>query len=158
VLLNNEMDDFSVAPGVPNAYRLQGFSGNEIAPGKRPLSSMSPTFIEDERGILILGTPGGSRIISVVLLAILDYANRPQIDLPAMLRAPRYHHQYLPDRVEIEPKGFSRDWVERMQAKGHRVYEINRRWGNMQAVYIDKRSGRVEAASDPRGQGGLEWN
>jgi gamma-glutamyltranspeptidase/glutathione hydrolase len=158
VLLNNEMDDFSVAPGVPNAYRLQGFSGNEIAPGKRPLSSMSPTFVEDERGILILGTPGGSRIISVVLLAILDYANRPQIDLQAMLRAPRYHHQYLPDRVEIEPEGFSRDWVERMQAKGHRVYEINRSWGNMQAIYIDKRSGRVEAASDPRGQGGLGWN
>jgi gamma-glutamyltranspeptidase/glutathione hydrolase len=158
VLLNNEMDDFSVAPGVPNAYRLQGFSGNEIAPGKRPLSSMSPTFVEDERGILILGTPGGSRIISVVLLAILDYADQPHIDLEAMLRAPRYHHQYLPDRVEIEPEGFSRDWVARMQAKGHRVYEINRRWGNMQAVYIDKRSGRVEAASDPRGQGGLGWN
>ena len=158
VLLNNEMDDFSIAPGVPNAYRLQGFSGNEIAPGKRPLSSMSPTFVEDERGILILGTPGGSRIISVVLLAILDYADRPQIDLPAMLRVARYHHQYLPDRVEIEPEGFSQDWVERMQSKGHRVYEINRRWGNMQAVYIDKRSGRVEAASDPRGQGGLGWN
>jgi len=158
VLLNNEMDDFSVAPGVPNAYRLQGFSGNEIAPGKRPLSSMSPTFVEDERGILILGTPGGSRIISVVLLAILDYADRPQIDLPAMLRVARYHHQYLPDRVEIEPEGFSQDWVERMQSKGHRVYEINRRWGNMQAVYIDKRSGRVEAASDLRGQGGLGWN
>ena len=158
VLLNNEMDDFSFAPGIPNAYRLQGFFGNEIAPGKRPLSSMSPTFVEDERGILILGTPGGSRIISVVLLAILDYADRPQIDLLAMLRAPRYHHQYLPDRVEIEPEGFSRDWAERMQAKGHRVYEINRRWGNMQAVYIDKRSGRVEAASDPRGQGGLGWN
>jgi gamma-glutamyltranspeptidase/glutathione hydrolase len=158
VLLNNEMDDFSVAPGTPNAYRLQSYSGNEIAPGKRPLSSMSPVFIEDDRGILILGTPGGSRIISTVLLAVLDYAGRPQIDLQAMLRAPRYHHQYLPDRVEIEPEGFTQDWVERMQAKGHSVYQSSRYWGNMQAVYIDKRSGRVQSASDPRGQDGPGWH
>lgn len=158
VLLNNEMDDFSIAPGAPNAYRLQSFSGNEIAPGKRPLSSMSPTFVEDERGILILGTPGGSRIISTVLLAVLDYADQPQIDLQAMLRAPRYHHQYLPDRVEIEPEGFSQEWIAKLQARGHVVTKSGRRWGNMQAVYIDKRSGRAQAANDPRGQGGgLGW-
>jgi len=158
VLLNNEMDDFSIAPGTPNAYRLQSFSGNEIAPGKRPLSSMSPTFVEDERGILILGTPGGSRIISTVLLAVLDYADQPQIDLQAMLRAPRYHHQYLPDRVEIEPEGFSQEWIAKLQARGHVVTKSGRRWGNMQAVYIDKRSGRAQAANDPRGQGGgLGW-
>jgi gamma-glutamyltranspeptidase/glutathione hydrolase len=158
VLLNNEMDDFSIAPGAPNAYRLQSFSGNEIAPGKRPLSSMSPTFVEDERGILILGTPGGSRIISTMLLAVLDYADQPQIDLQAMLRAPRYHHQYLPDRVEIEPEGFSQEWIAKLQARGHVVTKSGRRWGNMQAVYIDKRSGRAQAANDPRGQGGsLGW-
>jgi gamma-glutamyltranspeptidase/glutathione hydrolase len=152
------MDDFSIAPGAPNTYRLQSFSGNEIAPGKRPLSSMSPTFVEDERGILILGTPGGSRIISTVLLAVLDYADQPQIDLQAMLRAPRYHHQYLPDRVEIEPEGFSQEWIAKLQARGHVVTKSGRRWGNMQAVYIDKRSGRAQAANDPRGQGGgLGW-
>jgi len=158
VLLNNEMDDFSVAPGTPNAYRLQSYSGNEIAPGKRPLSSMSPVFIEDDRGILILGTPGGSRIISTVLLAVLDYAGRPQIDLQAMLSAPRYHHQYLPDRVEIEPEGFTQEWISKLQAKGHVVTKSGRRWGNMQAVYIDKRSGRAQAASDPRGQDGAGWH
>ncbi len=159
VLLNNEMDDFSVAPGTPNAYRLRSYSGNEIAPGKRPLSSMSPVFVEDERGILILGTPGGSRIISMVLLAILEYAKRPRIDLQAMLRAPRYHHQYLPDRMEIEPEGFSQEWISKLQVKGHVVTKSNRRWGNMQAVYIDKRSGRALAANDPRGQvGGSGWN
>ncbi|HSS46209.1 MAG TPA: gamma-glutamyltransferase [Burkholderiales bacterium] len=158
VLLNNEMDDFSVAPGVPNAYRLQGFHGNEIAPGKRPLSSMSPTFVEDERGILILGTPGGSRIISMLLLALLDYAGAPRFDLDAMLGLPRYHHQFLPDRIEIEPRGFSEEWIRKLQAKGHVISKSGRRWGNMQAVYINKLKGRAEAASDPRGQGGgLGW-
>ncbi|MGH8743243.1 MAG: gamma-glutamyltransferase [Burkholderiales bacterium] len=154
VLLNNEMDDFSVAPGVPNTYRLRGFYGNEIAPGKRPLSSMSPTFVEDQRGILILGTPGGSRIISMVLLALLDYAGAPRFDLDAMLSLPRYHHQYLPDRIEIEPRGFSDDWIRKLQAKGHVISQSGRRWGNMQAVYIDKLTRRAEAASDPRGEGG----
>ncbi|HYA21142.1 MAG TPA: gamma-glutamyltransferase [Burkholderiales bacterium] len=154
VLLNNEMDDFSAAPGVSNVYRLQSFSGNEIAPGKRPLSSMSPTFVEDERGILILGTPGGSRIISTVLLAILDYLDRPQLDLQAMLRAPRYHHQYLPDRVEIEPEGFSQDWIEKLQDRGYVVLKGGRRWGNIQAVYIDKNSRHALAVSDPRGKVG----
>ena len=158
VLLNNEMDDFSIAPGVPNAYRLRSYSGNEITPGKRPLSSMSPVFVEDERGILILGTPGGSRIISMVLLAILEYVNQPQIDLQAMLRVPRYHHQYLPDRVEIEPEGFSQEWIAKLQARGHVVTKSNRRWGNIQAVYIDKRSGRAQAANDPRGQDGPGWH
>ncbi|HUL42071.1 MAG TPA: gamma-glutamyltransferase [Burkholderiales bacterium] len=152
VLLNNEMDDFSVAPGTANVYRLQSYSGNEIAPGKRPLSSMSPTFVEDERGILILGTPGGSRIISMILLAILDYADRPRVDLRQMLSAARYHHQYLPDQVEIEPQGFSEDWIAEMQARGYAVTGSARRWGNVQAVYIDKRTGLATAAGDPRGQ------
>ena len=154
VLLNDEMDDFSTGPGMPNAYRLRSYSGNEIAPGKRPLSSMSPTFVEDERGVLILGTPGGSRIISTVLLSILDYADRPQVDLRAMLREPRYHHQYLPDRVEIEPEGFSEEWIAKMQARGYVVTRSGRRWGNVQAVYIDKRTGQAMAAGDPRGQVG----
>ncbi len=154
VLLNNEMDDFSVAPGVPNVYHLQGSHGNEIVPGKRPLSSMAPTFIEDKRGILILGTPGGSRIISMVLLALLGYAETPSIDLAAILRLPRYHHQYLPDRIEIEPQGFSDEWIQSLQAKGHVISKSSRSWGNMQAVYIDKLTGRAQAGSDPREYGG----
>ncbi|MGH8751865.1 MAG: gamma-glutamyltransferase [Burkholderiales bacterium] len=158
VLLNNQMDDFSIAPGVPNAYRLQGFHGNEIAPGKRPLSSMSPTFAEDEKGILILGTPGGSRIISMLLLALLNYTQGAPFSLPALLELPRYHHQFLPDRIEIEPKGFSEEWIKNLQARGHTITISGRRWGNMQAVYVDKLSGRAEAGNDPRGQGGgLGW-
>jgi gamma-glutamyltranspeptidase/glutathione hydrolase len=97
VLLNDEMDDFSAKPGVPNAYGLVGAKANAIAAGKRPLSSMSPTFVESDAGVAILGTPGGSRIISMVLLAILDLANGqgPQ----SWVSLPRFHHQYLPDLI-----------------------------------------------------------
>ncbi len=107
VLLNNHMNDFSLAPSAPNIYKLVGNEANAIEPGKRPLSSMSPTFVEDGRGVLVLGTPGGSRIISMVLEAILAYVDQPVFDLQRMVAAPRYHHQYLPDRIEIEPGAFS---------------------------------------------------
>lgn len=153
VLLNNEMDDFSVAPGVANTYGLLGNAANAIAPGKRPLSSMSPTFVEDERGILVVGTPGGSRIISMVLLAVLDYMHNPQVDLNRMVSAPRYHHQYLPDRIELEPQVFSEVLSDELQLKGHAVEVAARAWGNMQVLYIDKNTGRISTASDPRGHG-----
>jgi gamma-glutamyltranspeptidase/glutathione hydrolase len=155
VLLNNHLDDFSLAPGAANLYKLVGSDANAVAPGKRPLSSMSPTFVEDDRGVLVIGTPGGSRIISMVLEGILDYMHQPTVDLARMLGAPRFHHQYLPDRIEIEPGGFSADWIEALKAKGHAVQEGRRRWGNMQAVFLDKLTGRVEAANDPRAQGGV---
>ena len=116
---------------------------------------MSPTFVEDDRGILVLGTPGGSRIISMVLEAILDYVDQPQIDLANLVAAPRLHHQYLPDRIEIEPGGFSDQWIAALKAKGHAVEVGRRKWGNMQVVFIDKKTGRIEAASDPRGQSGV---
>jgi gamma-glutamyltranspeptidase/glutathione hydrolase len=155
VLLNNHMDDFVLVPGVPNLYKLVGSEANTIAPGKRPLSSMSPTFVEDDRGVLVLGTPGGSRIISMVLEGILDYVDQPQTDLARLVTAPRFHHQYLPDRIEIEPGGFPDQWVEAMKAKGHAVEVGRRRWGNMQAVFLDKKTGRIENASDPRGLSGV---
>src|SRR5258708_2825007 len=155
VLLNNHMDDFVLVPGVPNLYKLVGSEANTIAPGKRPLSSMSPTFVEDDRGVLVLGTPGGSRIISMVLEGILDYVDQPQADLARLVSAPRFHHQYLPDRIEIEPGAFSESWVEALKAKGHSVETGRRRWGNMQAVFLDKKTGRIESASDPRGQSGV---
>ncbi|HSO07358.1 MAG TPA: gamma-glutamyltransferase, partial [Pelomicrobium sp.] len=157
VLLNNEMDDFAVAPGFPNAYGLVGSRANAIAPGKRPLSSMSPTFVEDRRGVLVLGTPGGSRIISMVLLAVLDYLGQEKPDLAAIVAAPRYHHQYLPDRIEVEPEGFSERWRAALAAKGHVVTVAARRWGNMQAVHVDGATGAATAASDPRGEGGVAW-
>lgn len=155
VLLNNHMNDFALAPAVPNLYKLIGYEANAIAPGKRPLSSMSPTFVEDDRGVLVLGTPGGSRIISMVMIGLLDYLLEPAPDLERMVALPRYHHQYLPDRIEIEPGGFDQAWVSALQAKGHKVEVGSRRWGNMQAVYVDGRTGKKTTASDPRAKAGV---
>ena len=151
VLLNNEMDDFSLRPDLPNAFRLRGGEANAIAPGKRPLSSMTPTFVEDAKGVLVLGAPGGSRIVSQILLAVLDYTGAPAVDLAALVSGPRYHHQWWPDRVEIEPESFSDAWRSALEAKGHRIEVGKRKWGNMQAVFRSKRTGLAQAASDPRG-------
>ena len=158
VLLNNEMDDFAASAHGANVYGLANSRANRIAPGKRPLSSMSPTFVEDQRGVLIIGTPGGSRIISMVLLAILNYAAQPQVDVRALVSAPRYHHQYLSDQIEVEPDTFPAAVLDELQLKGH-VLQVNKQpWGNMQAVWIDRASGKAFAASDPRGMGsGLAW-
>jgi gamma-glutamyltranspeptidase/glutathione hydrolase len=151
VLLNNEMDDFSAKAGVPNLYRLVGAEANAIEPGKRPLSSMSPTFVESEDGVAILGTPGGSRIITMVLLGVLDLADG---GLPASwVSRPRFHHQYLPDVVEYEADAFDDALIEALQAMGHVLEPRDPGFGNMQAVYHDRKNGRVYAASDPRGDG-----
>lgn len=151
VLLNNEMDDFTLRPDVPNSFQLRGGVANAIAPGKRPLSSMTPTFVEDDKGVLILGSPGGSRIISQVLLGVLEYMRSPAVDLQRLVAMPRYHHQFWPDRVEIEPEGFTPQWQTAIAAKGHEIHVVNRKWGNMQAVFRSKITGEAQAASDPRG-------
>ncbi len=151
VLLNNEMDDFTLRADLPNSYRLRGSEANAIAPGKRPLSSMTPTFVEDERGVLILGAPGGSRIISMVLLGVLEHLRVPEVDLQRLVAMPRYHHQFWPDRIEVEPAGFSAEWRAALQGKGHVIQQGTRQWGNMQAVFKSKKTGVAEAASDPRG-------
>jgi len=151
VLLNNEMDDFTVHADVPNSFRLRGGEANAIAPGKRPLSSMTPTFVEDSKGVLVIGAPGGSRIVSQVLLAVLDYVGASTVDVARMVSASRYHHQWWPDRVEIEPDGFPAEWRAALEAKGHRVETGKRRWGNMQVVFKSKQSGVAEAVSDLRG-------
>jgi gamma-glutamyltranspeptidase/glutathione hydrolase len=120
VLLNNELDDFTAALGASNAYGLVGFEANLPGPGKRPLSSMSPTIIlKDGKPVLVTGSPGGSRIISTVLQVIvnvLDY----RMDVAAAVAAPRLHHQWLPDEVRIE-QGFADDTLNALRAKGHRV-------------------------------------
>jgi gamma-glutamyltranspeptidase/glutathione hydrolase len=151
VLLNDEMDDFSARPGVPNAYGLTGGEANAIAPGKRMLSSMTPTFAETERGIAILGTPGGSRIITMVLLGILELAEGRGPE--AWVQRPRFHHQYLPDRIQYEPAAISTEEAARLRKMGHRLQPVDRPYGNMQALFWDYGSGDVEAASDPRGIG-----
>ncbi len=158
VLLNSEMDDFALTPQAANSYGLAGGRPNLLAPGRRPVSSMSPTFVDDRRGVLVLGTPGGSRIVSMVLLAILAYAQQPQVDLAAILEAPRYHHQYRPDRIEVEPDAFPREVLDELELRGHVVQVAPRKWGNMQVVWVDRATGQAFAASDPRGQGsGMAW-
>ncbi len=157
VLLNDEMDDFAIAPGTTNAYQLVGGSANQIEGNKRPLSSMTPTFVEDERGLLVFGTPGGSRIISMVLLGILNYVDGGRPDIEHLVSAPRYHHQFLPDNIEYEPGAFPSTWVEALKAMGHTLREGRRSWGNMQAVYVDRASGEANSYNDPRGKGGAQF-
>lgn len=157
-LLNDEMDDFSAKPGVPNAYGLVGAEANAIEPGKRPLSSMSPTFIENDRGIAILGTPGGSRIITMVLLGALDYASGG--DAKSITDRPRFHHQYLPDVVMYENEAFGDEVEQELTLRGHVLKKQMSpygggfgHYGNMQTIVWDKQKNKVTAASDTRGIG-----
>jgi gamma-glutamyltranspeptidase/glutathione hydrolase len=151
-VLNNEMDDFSAKEGVPNAFGLIGFEANEIQPGKRPLSSMSPTIIRGADKVGVLGTPGGSRIITMVLLGILDFmqGNGPE----SWVSLPRYHHQYVPDRISAEPDAFSNVELAALQDMGHEVQVSNWRWGNMHGVLWNLETGEVSAGSDPRSDAG----
>ena len=151
VVLNDEMDDFAADPQGSNAYGLAGSQANSIAAGKRPLSSMSPSFIESPTEFAAFGTPGGSRIPSMVLLSMLQYLDgQPVASWPAV---PRYHHQYLPDVVEHEADAFTQDELSALQARGYTFKEVPRGYGNQQVLFWDKASKAVEAASDPRGLG-----
>jgi len=151
VLLNDEMDDFSSKPGTPNVYGLVGNEANSIAPGKRMLSSMSPTFLETKDRIAILGTPGGSRIISMVLQGALAFHSGASAK--EVVSKGRIHHQYLPDRIQYEPDALALKEIVQLYAKGHMLAPRGRTWGNMQAVILDKTTGELDAASDPRGEG-----
>jgi gamma-glutamyltranspeptidase/glutathione hydrolase len=151
VLLNNEMDDFSTKPGRPNVFGLIGNTANAIAPNKRSLSSMSPTFVETPKGTMIIGSPGGSTIISQVLLGILNYVDG--MNAADIVKYPHYHHQYLPDDVGYEQGALTDEEIAKLQAMGHKLRLSNRQWGNMQVITWDFASGKVEAASDPRGEG-----
>ncbi len=151
VLLNDEMDDFSAQPGTPNAYGLVGASANAIAPGKRMLSSMSPSFIETDDRLAVLGTPGGSRIITMVLRAMLDFYEGA--DAAHMVNLPRLHHQYLPDTVSYETGALSETVMQDLTAMQHVLEKHESGFGNMQVVIRRKASGMLEAASDERGVG-----
>ncbi|MGV6857984.1 MAG: gamma-glutamyltransferase [bacterium] len=151
VLLNDEMDDFSAKPGTPNVYGLVGAEANAIAPGKRMLSSMSPSFLETADRLAVIGTPGGSRIITMVTLGALAFKNGEPVE--SIVSLPRVHHQYLPDRIEYEKGALSSEVIQSLEQRGHRLEENNGTWGNMQAVVFDKKTRRASAASDPRGIG-----
>ncbi len=151
ILLNDEMDDFVSKPGVPNVYGLVGSHANAIEPGKRMLSSMTPSIVETENRIAVIGTPGGSRIITMVLLGILDfYENKSALDI---VNAGRFHHQYLPDKISYEPDVFDESLVKALQKLGHKTHAMDDVYGNMQVIVLDKKSGKIEAASDSRGIG-----
>jgi gamma-glutamyltranspeptidase/glutathione hydrolase len=151
VLLNDEMDDFSARPGVPNVYGLIGGEANAIAPGKRMLSSMTPTFVETDRGVAVLGTPGGSRIITMLLHGILalDEGGGPE----AWVGRPRFHHQYLPDEIQFEPGALSEAEQRQLTTMGHRLKPLDSTYGNMQALFWNRADGHLSGASDPRGIG-----
>ncbi len=151
ILLNDEMDDFVAAPYSPNVYGLVGGSANAIEPGKRMLSSMTPSFVETEDRIAILGTPGGSRIITMVCLALLDFINGN--DPVSWVGLPRFHHQFLPDQILYESGALSESEIQSLQQRGHRLKQSNRRYGNMHAIMWDRATNTVKAASDQRGIG-----
>lgn len=151
VLLNDEMDDFSSKPGVPNAYGLVGAEANSIAAEKRMLSSMSPTFLQTDDRLAIIGTPGGSRIITMVLLGALKF--QLGADAETIVNTPRFHHQYLPDKLFLEPDSMPLHQQKELQARGHVLKQSDSSWGNMQLVIWDKKQQKMSAASDSRGIG-----
>lgn len=151
VLLNDEMDDFSSKPGEPNIYGLVGAKANAIEPGKRMLSSMTPTFLETKDRIAILGTPGGSRIITMVLLGALAFHEGG--DAEQMVNSGRFHHQYLPDKIFTEPDVFSMQLQDKLSAFGHEIEILDSDYGNMHIIVQHKKNGQLDAAADRRGGG-----
>jgi gamma-glutamyltranspeptidase / glutathione hydrolase len=151
ILLNNQMDDFSVKPGVPNGFQLIGADANAIAPKKRPLSSSTPTFVEGPNGLMVLGSPGGSYIPGMVILGTLNFLEGKSAQ--EIVAAPRFHHQFSPDVLQFESDALTADERKELEARGHTLREGTRKWGNMQVVIWNYRTGKVEAASDPRGAG-----
>jgi gamma-glutamyltranspeptidase/glutathione hydrolase len=151
-LLNNEMDDFSVKPGAPNMFGLTGGAANAIAPGKRMLSSMTPTIVtRDGRPVLIVGTPGGSRIITTVLQVVLNVLEFG-MNVQEAVDAPRFHHQWSPDEVLLEERAFPSDVVTALTALGHHT-RTSVDMGDVQAIAVDPASGVRYGASDPRHDG-----
>jgi gamma-glutamyltranspeptidase / glutathione hydrolase len=150
IFLNNEMDDFAVKPGNPNSFELVAAEANAVAAHKRPLSSMTPTFLEAERGIAVLGSPGGGFIPTLVLLGTLNWQNG--FDAEQIVAARRFHHQYMPDVVTVETGAFTDAEQAALAERGHTFRAWPATIGNMQAVTWDY-SGKVVAGSDPRSAG-----
>ena len=151
ILLNNEMDDFAAKPGTPNAYGLIGGDANAVGPGKRPLSSMSPTIVLKEgQPVLVTGSPGGSRIITTVLQLVSNVIDH-QMNIAEATLAPRFHHQWLPDELRIE-EGFSPDTVRLLRDLGHKVV-VKDAMGDTQSIV--RTTNGLYGFSDSRRSGGL---
>ena len=151
VLLNDEMDDFATKVGEENVFGVVGSDKNAIAPGKRPLSSMTPTFLELPGRVAILGTPGGSRIPTMVLIASLIF--NESYGAISMVSAMRFHHQYLPDVIQFEPDTFPPGIQEGLKAMGYQLMPLEQNYGDMQAITWDKDRNILTATSDPRNIG-----
>ena len=152
-LMNNEMDDFASKPGVPNMYGLIQGPANAIGPGKRPLSAMTPTIIlKDGKLFAVLGTPGGPTITTTVaniLMGVVDYG----LNIQESVNAPRFHHQWLPDEIVVEPLGFSRDTLGILEGMGHKINVEKSFWGDAECIVVDTNSGERLGASDGRNEG-----
>jgi len=152
VILNDEMDDFAAAPGTPNAFGLVQGEQNAVAPGRRPLSSMSPTIVlQDGNVVMVTGSPGGSKIITGTLQSIIHVIDFG-MDARQAVSVPRIHHQWLPDKAYCEFYGVSPDTRKRLEALGHAVTPRSP-MGNLQTIVRDPETGRWQGASDPRGMG-----
>jgi gamma-glutamyltranspeptidase/glutathione hydrolase len=150
VLLNNEMDDFTSKPGVPNAYGLIQSENNAIAPRKRPLSAMTPTIVlKDGKVCFAIGSPGGPTIINTVLQVIVNVIDF-KMNIKQAIDAPRFHHQWMPDEIRWEPMGLNRDTYEALVKKGHVVAKRPRFFGDAEGIMIDLETGMRLGASDPR--------
>jgi len=151
-LLNDEMDDFTSKPGVPNGYGLIQSEANAIGPGKRPLSAMTPTIVlKNGKLFLVLGSPGGPRIISTVmniLVGVIDFG----LDIQQAVNAPRFHHQWEPDVLYVEKTGISPDTLKLLQSRGHKIKE-NNYWSDGECIEVDPQTGELLGAPDGRDGG-----
>jgi gamma-glutamyltranspeptidase/glutathione hydrolase len=152
-LLNNEMDDFSSKPGVPNLYGLIQGPANAIGPGKRPLSAMTPTIVlKNGKLFLVLGSPGGPTIITTVaniLMGVVDYG----LNIQQAVNAPRFHNQWMPDETMLENSGISPDTIGILEHMGHKIHNKHGYWGDAECIAIDEKTGELLGASDGRNYG-----
>ncbi|MBA3322738.1 MAG: gamma-glutamyltransferase, partial [Pyrinomonadaceae bacterium] len=154
ILLNNEMDDFAAKPGTPNLYGLIQGERNAVAPKKRPLSAMTPTFVMRKDGTLwfAIGSPGGPTIINTVLQTVVNVVDH-DMNIQQAIDAPRVHHQWLPDEIVYEPYGLSADTQRALHARGHKLVDKPRYMGDAQGIMIEEQTGVRLGASDPRNDG-----
>ncbi|MGA7160755.1 MAG: gamma-glutamyltransferase [Bacteroidota bacterium] len=152
-LLNDEMDDFSAKEGAPNEYGLVGSSANAIAPNKRMLSSMTPTIVlKDKKPFMVIGTPGGSTIMTTVMQVIVNVVDF-KMTIQEAIDAPRIHHQWLPDKIMYEERALSQDAIDNLRAMGHTLHQRESTTGLAEGIMFDRKRGLLLGATDPRGYG-----